>query len=181
MYHSHKRDGNQAANLIEGTKETKHATLRILEECLPCLEVLHTVEEHATGHKRKCVSTATGGQRALGYLPIITSSGRGNTEDEGVKVELAEARVTAPLDTRKLRRIFLGSGHRLRLRLLAEDAHDGVLVVRASGLSRNVVELCMIWTTRVIGLLDYRIARLIKRHEGKQDKFEASSRGDRVL
>src|SRR4051812_45254816 len=71
----------------------------------------------------KCVSTATGRQRALDCSPIITSSGRGNTEDEGVEIELAEARVTAPLDTLELRRLLLGSGHRRRLRFLFEDAH----------------------------------------------------------
>jgi len=56
--------------------------------------------------------------------PIVTSRGRGNAENKGVKVELPEAGILGPLDPLELGRLLLGGGRRLRVRLLfVEDAH----------------------------------------------------------
>jgi len=86
-------EGNrdQATNLIEGTKETKHATLRVIELGFPGIEVLDGIEKHA----------------------IVTSGSGGNAENEGVEVQLPQARLPVPGDLLELRSFILGLGHTL--------------------------------------------------------------------
>ena len=79
-------------------------------------------------------------------LPIVTGSGRSNTENKGVKVELAKTWIPIPDDVLKLRSFFLqylkidGLGDRLLWDLLwknvvAENAHleGGAVVVVLCG------------------------------------------------
>jgi hypothetical protein len=43
------------------------------------------------------------------YLPIVTRGGRGDTDEEGVEVELSQSRIGPPVDPLEMRSLGLGS------------------------------------------------------------------------
>lgn len=120
-------DSNRSdtADLVDRSEQTKHRALWVTEmlyiassviarrrwyqsimaHIFPCLEVLDTVEKHA----------------------IVTRGGGSDTQDEGVPVELPQARLLCPADTLELRSLLLGNDRCLLVgRLSLEDAHvDG--------------------------------------------------------
>jgi hypothetical protein len=117
----HKRDGAQATNLVEGTEKAEHRTLRVVEKDLPRIEVLDTVEEHAVDPRKGNVSMLKPYNplpRELGDSPIVTGSGRGNTQHKGVEVKLPETGILGPLDPLELGGLLLGGHRRVSVRLL---------------------------------------------------------------
>lgn len=123
----HYGDRNQAADLVEGTKQTELASLGVIKELLPRVEVLNRVEEHAVSHATSVGHHFT--SIANGDLPIVTGGGRGNAENQCVKVELAQTGILEPVDFLEVWGFFLSLDDSLTLGLLLrktfQETHCG--------------------------------------------------------
>lgn len=106
------RETGNATNLVDRVENTKLGARGVTEIILPIVHGLRRVQH---GSKKLRISIAQTAWRSLGFLPIVTSRGRADTQNRGVKVQHAHSRVSPPFDLCELRSLRLRDGEVLLL------------------------------------------------------------------